>query len=321
MRLPSRTDDPVWRGQITAALLALTLTLGMANGGSLALLGIGGGLLLYGLTLITQKRILQPDRRALGFAASLLALALLASLTAFAPERSSAMNWRLFTIVLPLTLLLTPPPSPVVWPRWFRHVPWAVLGVELVLIVELMTRGGLFLSSPHPINSRLIYYDRGLSYAAVLIWPLCAMLAGERRYRMALGLIAGLAAAIWLSPSRGACLALAIGAGFALLAWRMPRLSRVAGLGLLFVVAGLPFAAPWVFEQHPEWLDHLPISWRHRFEIWDYMQAWNQQPWLGHGLDAAGVIPVAAPHHDAYIFATGPAAHPHHAALQLWLEL
>lgn len=313
----------VWRGHIIAGMLAAALTVGMVAGGSLALWGIGGGCVLFMLAVAAQRGLLVADWAVIGFGGGLALLILLADLNAFAPDRAWPMSWRVVSAALPLALLLHTTRIPVRWPGWFNFVPWAVLVVELVLLAEFITGGGVLMPWFHFKDGNLVYYDRGLCYAAVLIWPFCAHLAQDGRGRLAAILWFGLAAAAWCSPSRGAPVALAVGAGFALLTWWTPRLGRLAAVGLLgFMAAGILLLVPWIFAHHPEWLRYMPVSWQHRFEIWDYMMLWGGQDFLvGHGLDAAGVIPVPIPPHAPYLYATGPAAHPHHAALQLWLEL
>ncbi|MGB4101420.1 MAG: O-antigen ligase family protein [Alphaproteobacteria bacterium] len=313
----------IWRGHIIAVMLTGALTIGMVAGGSLALAGISGGILLFGLAVAAQRNFLTADWAVIGFGGGLALLILLANLNAFAPDRAWPMSWRVISAAVPLALLLHTTRIPVRWPDWFRYLPWAVLTVELVLLAEFLTGGQVLMPWFHFKGDNLVYYDRGLSYAAVLIWPLGVHLMQQGRGRVAALVWLGLAVLVVYSASRGALLALAVGAGVAVLVWWLPRLAKLAVVGLLGVVAaGILLAVPWIFDQYPEALRHLPVSWQHRFEIWDYMMRWGWlDPLVGHGLDAAGVIPVITPPHAPYLYATGPAAHPHHAALQLWLEL
>lgn len=310
-----------WRGHAVAGMVVGALTIGMVDGGSLALWGIGGALLVFALAWMEQRPVI--DWRVIGFGGALIALIVLADLTALSPGRSWAMSWRVVSVIVPLALLLHTARLPLAWPRWFTHAAWLVLAVAVVLLAEFLTHGGVLMPWLHFKNGDLVAYDRGLSYATVLVWPLCLYLVQTGRTPLAWALWCSLAAATWFSASRGAPLALAVGTGFGLLAWWRPKLGYWLALGLLAVMAaGIPLVVPWVFAHHPTWLNHLPVSWHHRFEIWDYMMAWDlRAPWVGHGLDAAGVVPVLVPDHVPYIYATGPAAHPHHAALQLWLEL
>lgn len=310
------------RGRVLGGMMALALTVGMVSGGTYALAGIGGAAVLYFMAVAVRRKLLLPHPLALFFGGGLLALALLADLTAFAPARSWAMTLRLATIIAPLTLLFIPR-EPIVWPRWFFYLPWAILGVEIFMIAELGSGGKILMPFLHAKDDSLTYYNRGLSYAAVLLWPLCAMLIREKRARLAAALLAGLLIASWISPSRGAPLALAAGAALGSAAWASRRLGFALGLALLGVVAaGSLAAAPWLVEKHQDWLAHFPPSWRHRVEIWDYLLArLAENPWIGLGPDAAGALPVGGGHQSLYVYALFPAAHPHHVALQLWLEL
>lgn len=318
-----RRDYAVWRGQVAAGMLTGAVTVGMVAGGSLALWGLGGGLILLGLSLLVHRRLPAADWRLLGGAAVLTALVIAGDLNAPVPARSLAMSWRLLTIVVPLLGLLHVAREPVRWPRWFDYVGWAALATTLLLLAEFLTQGQVLLPLFHFKNDNLVYYDRGLSYAVILFWPLAAHMVGRGQGRLALMLWAVLATTAWCSASRGAPLALAVGSVFALLGWRTPRLAVAAAVGMLTVMAaGILLLTPWIFAAHPDWLGRLPVSWHHRFEIWDYLMLWNQAaPWVGHGLDTAGIVQVPIPPHAPYLYATGPAAHPHHAALQLWLEL
>lgn len=103
---------------------------------------------------------------------------------------------------------------------------------------------------------------------------------------------------------------LAFGAGLIAFfaAFLAPRF--VIGTTITVLVVWLlaaPFATPFLsglFEP-----GQLPYSWNARLEIWAYVcERVAEQPWIGHGLDAARAhlpeIPV----------------HPHSASLQIWLE-
>ena len=317
----SPTSVQTWQGHVAAGMCAASLTIGMIAGGSLAMWGLAGGCIMFMLVCLTAAPA--PDWRVIGFALALIALILAADLNALAPGRSWAMSGRVVSVLIPLVLLLHTTQIPLQWPRWFSIVPLMVCGVEITLLAEFLTRGGVIMPWLHGKNDNLVFYDRGLSYATVLVWPFIHYLLQERRPRMAALVWGGLAVVVSVSASRGAPLALAVGTGFAMLAWYRPRWVRSAAVAYLALMAfGILCMAPWVMAEHSDWLAHLPVSWHHRFEIWDYMIRWDSAaPWLGHGLDGAGVVPVQPPPQMAYLYATGPAAHPHHAALQLWLEL
>jgi hypothetical protein len=315
-----------------AFLLALALTIGMVAGGTLALWGIGGGLWLYGLAVLQQRRWLWPHPAALLVAGSFIGLMLLAQCTAIAPAPARAwpMLGRLLTIIIPLSLLFyVPDPPPTAASgrfaaRVFGQLPWLMLALMGLLLAEFYSGGHIVLPLLRSKDGLLVYYNRGLSYAAVLLWPLLGWLLYMRRGRLALALALGLLVTAWCSTSRGAPLALVVGAAF----FGLGRLQsagalRIAGLLLLgFVALGSLWLVPLVFDQQPDWLRHLPPSWQHRAEIWDYLLAWWQtRPWQPLGLDAAALAPLTTQHQPLYVYALTPAAHPHHVFLQLLLEL
>jgi O-antigen ligase len=77
---------------------------------------------------------------------------------------------------------------------------------------------------------------------------------------------------------------------------------------LLIWLIGAPFVAPLLASAIDA--EQLPFSWSARVEIWSYIceRIW-EQPWFGHGLDAARAHVPAVP------------VHPHSASLQIWFEL
>lgn len=314
-----------WRNNSLGLLFTLALTVGLVAGGSLAFFGIGGALILYGLSVIEHRGFLRPSPIIMGFGLVFLALVVLSDITAFAPARSWAMSARLVTIVLPLMLLFLPDGfGQVQMPAWVaRWLPWLMLGIMSLLLLEFYADGQIFLPYLHGKDERLVYYNRGLSYAAVLIWPLVALLRHAGRGRLACMLVVALLVVVWFSTSRGALVALLGGIGFFVVASLSVRLVLGLGVVLLAVVAlGVLVFVPWVFDHHLTWFASLPSSWYHRVEIWDYMLAWHGlQPWLGAGVDGAGLVPLTSPHQHLYMHALAPAAHPHQMYLQLVLEL
>ena len=312
------------QNQLVALFMALSLTVGMVSGGTIAAYGIAGGLLVFGLELLRQRRIVQLDTMALVFGLSFIALIWLADLSALAPDRTWKTNWRLVSIVLPLMLWFHAQPKAFEIPASLvRFVPWAMLAVMALLLIEFYS-GGKYLT---PLLSRkpghLVDYNRGLSYAAVLVWPLAYWLDQSGRGRMAAILAAALLVLTFISPSRGAVLAVVLGIAFWAMARFLPRLAFGAAVVLLAISAfGTLAMVPWIFEHHPHWIRHLPSSWQHRVEIWDYLLTWHlQSPFVGAGADVAATLPPSVGHPCQYKFALAAGQHPHHAFLQLWLEL
>lgn len=308
------------QGQGPAWLFALALGLGTIAGGSMALWGIGGACVLYGLTVAAQRRLPCPPPAILGWGGSFLLLVFAALLLQpFDAARSWPMAWRLTSFVLPLMLLFAVPAGRP-WPDWSRRLlPGLFLAALTLILADILLQGQFLLALLQGKHGQLTYYNRGLSYAAVLLWPLLALLRPRPAW-LAAGLGVALFLVAWLSTSRGAPLALVVGAAFYLGAQRWPRLTRLAGWGLLALVAFFVLAlTPWLVGTHQPWLHHLPPSWHHRFEIWDTVLAYyGMRPLLAAGVDATGILPALA---RGYVYATAPAAHPHHMFLQLLFEL
>jgi hypothetical protein len=208
-----------WRNNSLGLLLTLCLTVGLVAGGSLAFFGIGGAFILYGLSVIERRGFLWPPSVIMWFGLVFLTLVVVSDITALAPARSWAMSARLVTIVLPL-MLLFPQGSlgQAQMPAWVvRWVPWLMLGIMSLLLLEFYADGQIFLPYLHGKDERLVYYNRGLSYAAVLIWPLVALLRQAGRGRLAIMLVVAMLVVVWFSTSRVLIGAFGVGAwcGFA----------------------------------------------------------------------------------------------------------
>ncbi len=322
--MPSRETLEWTQNQLVAVLMALSLTIGMVSGGTISLYGIAGGLLIYGLELLRQRRLIHLDPVTLGFGLSFIALIWIAETTALAPHRTWSMNWKLVSIVLPLMVWFQQPVKEFAVPRWVvRVVPWLMLAVLALLLLEFYSGGKYLLPLLSRKPGRLVDYNRGLSYVAVLIWPLVYWLVQSGRGKVAAVVAAGLVAVAWCSPSRGAVLAVALGIVFWTLARWTPRVAVGLAVVLLAVSAfGSLAIVPWIFDHYPDLIRHLPSSWQHRVEIWDYLLAWHlQSPFVGAGADVSATLPPSFGHPSQYKFVLGPGQHPHHAFLQLWLEL
>lgn len=308
------------QGQTQAVLFACALSIGTIAGGSMALWGIGGACALYGLAVGGARRLACPPPAILGWGGSFLLLVFAALLLQpLDAARSWPMALRLTSFVLPLLLLFAVPAGRP-WPDWSRRLlPGLFLAALVLILADILLQGQFLLALLQGKHGQLTYYNRGLSYAAVLLWPLLALLR-PRPVWLAAGLGIALFLVAWLSTSRGAPLALVVGAAFYLGAQRWPRLTWLAGWGLLAMVAFCVLAlTPWLVGSHQPWLHHLPPSWHHRFEIWDTVLAYyGMRPLLAAGVDATGILPPLA---RDYVYATAPAAHPHHMFLQLLFEL
>ena len=330
------------RGVAALALLVFGLagTLGVFNGGAFAAIGLAGAVLLWGAVAAMERRVPRPDRAF--FVLCFLSLGGVAALDFQAawPRLSAYETLRLATVFLPLLLFSCAAVQARVaeagvlfkfWP-WLLAAAMLVLGVEYRLGLPLMHA---FLSPERAaalhgfagddvgqMNALLSTgYNRGLSYAMLLSWPVAAYLAGQQRWKAAVFVLC-LVPALYLTSSRAAQLAVVVGLGVWGVACVAPRLARVV-LGIFLVACvAWPLGAQWVFSHHQAWLAHLPYSWLHRSEIWDFMSYRIQErPWLGWGVGSSHLLLPALPHGDLYVFAKGPVGHPHNAFVQLWVEL
>jgi O-antigen ligase len=104
-------------------------------------------------------------------------------------------------------------------------------------------------------------------------------------------------------------LGFAAGLAAFLAACAVPRVMLVAiPAGLLLWLLAAPFATPLLASAIDA--QALPYSWNARVEIWSYVcERIFEQPWIGHGLDAARVHLPEVP------------VHPHSVSLQIWFEL
>lgn len=335
-----------------AAVLLLAVTLGALNGGAMAAIGLGGAVLLYGSAAGVERRWLALDRTWVGFAAVFLLWGGVTAVTAAEPARAVAMAVQMGTVLLPLCLLSALRGIAAV-AAWARFLPLGIAAAALVMLMEFLGDAPLLQLLFHKDATHLYAYNRGESYLTVLMWPVVgAMWCGgwSALWGIPAASLSAKKEKIWHSPvstawisgqkwqtfvvlalltamavfgiARGAKLALAGGLLTALLGARWPRVTAgVAFAALAGISLAMPVIVPWVFEAHPDWVRWLPPSWQHRFEIWDYVAARIfERPWLGWGLDASSRLSIATAHTAQYVYALGPASHPHHAAVQLWVE-
>lgn len=152
---------------------------------------------------------------------------------------------------------------------------------------------------------------RGASLLMALAWGAAAVLiARGGRTWMRLGLLA-LAAAGFISfqfSQSANIVAFAAGLLAFAAAFAAPRAVLAATLAALTLwLIAAPFLTPLLLSAITV---ELPYSWNARAEIWTYIieRIW-EQPWIGHGLDAARTHRPHVP------------VHPHSVSLQIWFEL
>ncbi len=211
--------------------------------------------------------------------------------------RTQAGNWFLAGLGLALALLYLEP-----------ALGFPVLG--LLRAPETLDRYGLNLLS------------RGAVMAAILCWPACALLWRRTGALTALCLPAAVLAALAFLSSQSAGFGLLAGAATLALAASHRRAGRIvliaATLGAMLIS---PLAGHKFYEAQLQDAGWLPLSAKHRIEIWHFtVQRIAEKPVLGWGFDAARHMNELAAKEEAS--GRNPIAlHPHNAPLQILMEL
>ncbi len=154
--------------------------------------------------------------------------------------------------------------------------------------------------------------SRAASLHLALVWTAAAALAARPGVLWTLGAAAALAAGGFIALQFGQSsntLGFGLGLVAFLAAFGAPRFTLIAVLACVLVwLLAAPFLAPVLIGAVPA--DALPYSWNARIEIWRYVcERILEQPWFGHGLDAARAHHPPVP------------VHPHSISLQIWFEL
>jgi exopolysaccharide production protein ExoQ len=177
----------------------------------------------------------------------------------------------------------------------------------------------------------LYAYDRGVVMLVLVAWPVMAL--AHRRFGLwgpgAVAMLVLLTLAAFYSQT--AVLAMVIGIGASILAWRAPRF--VAAMMIAGAITSA-FVLPPVLPDGPtiaRWQAALSMrkSGPHRLAIWHFVAArMDERPVLGWGMDASRAIPggEALVQDVMPALQLGPLAqilplHPHNTALQWRLEL
>jgi O-antigen ligase len=127
-----------------------------------------------------------------------------------------------------------------------------------------------------------------------------------------------------LTESRATRAAFLLGVAATIAGFLAPILARRTLVVLFVASMALPFCVMEIFLHHHAWFEHLPSSWQHRVEIWDYMSyRILEHPFLGWGMGmgSSRLLPYLLPHGDLYRYVVTEAANPHDAIIQLWIDL
>ena len=311
-----------WLQRLAVILFVLMAMPGTMLGGPWATLGIGGGILAYLLTWRATGHAPRPDREAALLVAALLGVCAALDLQAAYPALSWHMTLQLASIWVPLLAFSAPDVQKHLYvPAVFDWTPCLIAFAALPLALELKLDGPLvhFVRGPDGV---LAGYNRGFSYAMLLMWPLTAALWFSPNRKRLLWVLLALVPALILTLSRATQLATVLGLGVFVVACFAPRLMRRFLQLIVFICTFWPLYAQYAMTHWPERVARLPASWLHRIEIWDYLSFHiMERPLWGWGVGASHKLEPSMPRMAAYVIAHGPAAHPHNVFTELWVEL
>lgn len=298
------------------------VSLGVWNGGVWAILGIGAGVLAFGAGMWVKPRAFTIDRETLVLVLGLFCV--LGVLNPFAAFADVAWKRTLeaVTIVFPLLVLTVP----VVKEALTRHVDFGrlalVMGLAMLGLAVELRLGMPIQQALRGDHFKEAFYNRGLSYGLVLAWGIGAGVVAQKGGKAAMLFALCLVPALVLTLSRAAQLGAGVAVFVFLLAQMAPHITRGILQILTVLTMGWPFFVVAIVSKVPSSLAHLPNSWRHRVEIWDYLSFHIlQNPWTGWGFGNTSRLAVDSPHAGLYAFAKGPAAHAHNVFVSLWVEL
>jgi exopolysaccharide production protein ExoQ len=290
-----------------AAFLVLLPAFGVGGAlGTPVLICLAGALSLSPSLLrqALEKRPLAP--------LALIALAALSITSAVWSDYPAAVQAAKLAVLIPLSLAFTVAAAGDA--RLVRAGAVAAC-VVLAILLAIEALGGLPLNGAAQPDTEYGELLRNVSRAASLhlaiTWgAVGALMARGGRTWTDIGLLV-LAASGFVSLQFGQfanTLGFAAGLLAFFAAFIAPRIVLVAAIGALVLwLVAAPFATPLLVAG----LDaqSLPYSWNARLEIWTYIcDRIREQPWFGHGLDAARA-------HEPHV-----PVHPHSASLQIWFE-
>jgi hypothetical protein len=307
-------------------LLALMMFIIVGSVGALAgslwgAVGIVGALFLFLATWRIDGDLPQPSKQLL-ILALLTLLIFAAELPLSSQPPVSLRTWgQLASIFLSLSLLTAPELQARAFSAWLPPVAAVATSFGALVLGGELLSGGFLLHSLKGANAPLTEYNRGIAHLVILAFPLLAGLWITGRKRAAIALAVILLFPAGLTESRTAKLALIVGLAVTLGAHRFPIWTPRLLAGFPFTLFGWPFAASWLFQNHADTLAHMPPSWRHRIEIWDYLSyRIAERPWFGWGLGATHTLDFHQPHGELYLYATQAASHAHNFITELWVE-
>ncbi len=303
-------------------IYVLAVSVGTFAGGLWAGLGIGGAVLVFAGTGMIQRKTPPVDLRLMGFAGLILGTIALLNLHTDYPAVAWHLTLQLSTILLPLALWFSPQvQAHINHERFFPIVTTAAFIGAAALGLEFLL-GTPLLHAVKGIQASATEYNRGISYLVIFSFPLMAYLLSTRhKWAIALFILI-LLIPTSLTESRATRMAFIFGLATTAAAFVAPLLTRRLLVVLLVALLAFPFGITELFLHNQTWVNHLPPSWHHRVEIWDYMSyRIFEHPVLGWGIGSSQFLPYMQPHGDMYQYVLSNAPHPHNVIIQLWVEL
>ncbi|TCT12623.1 O-antigen ligase [Tepidamorphus gemmatus] len=204
------------------------------------------------------------------------------------------------------------------------HRIGAALGIALaaiILIVEFTVPGGVFRSYIYGPNPS--YLNRSVVTVSLLMWPALALTTGRYRHYIRVGVIVLVIAAVAVSSSKSALLAICAG----LLVTSLALISlRTAQIGVIVVGTAAFVAMPLMVKLMSDFAvetgvdEMVDLSSERRLEIWRATaEAALERPLIGWGLESSRMFGLREM--PGVNWTIGPIHHPHNPILQIWVEL
>jgi O-antigen ligase len=316
-------ETPIAPQWLTIAVFAALPSVGMIAGPSYSLLVFGLGV-VQALLGATQRRWPPIDRQ---FAVTAVIFAGLcwASVAWSVDAARSAMAALRVTAVLAgaLLALAAPLPGPAAADRLFRvmviatAVGCAVLVLDTILDYTLQQH---LLHRPPPLVGTK--YNRGMDHLVLIVWPVLGFLAYRRDRKRALLIGVLLLAAVGVTLSLAAKVAMMTGVVVLFGALWLPRvIAPILGAGMVVLAAGTPIGLRLLAEQRGALAPYLKISGLHRLEIWDHVTTHLlERPLLGWGIASSSELPMPPQELSHYVILNGTNIYAHDQWLELWVE-
>jgi len=301
-------------------IYAVISSYGVISGGIWGGIGISGSLLMVILVGFGRKVFPMPSKNAIIFLGLGLFIAFSSCFSAIDRAQSLHNALKMLTIFLPLIFFS----SPILkeYNKWIlsRFDLLAILFIASFLILTV------FLAISYNLWGHFdrvtTHFNRGFSYGVLLAIPTFAILLNLKKKKLlSFVLFISCFLAILFTSSRSVQLGSFVALIMFFISKAYPIFAKwILRIGTIFFFV-FPLCVFWIFGQFHEKMSMLPISWRHRMEIWDNLSYRIKDNILfGQGIGNTNKIEVSGDHSALYKIMEISASHPHNAAMQLWIE-